>query len=243
MPNLFTQIKSSAPLMLIRRIRQRFLPRPEDIGIGQDHPLRFVQNSTGVIHIGAHRGEEAWIYNAFNLPVLWVEANPNLVPALTETISRYPKQKVIQALLTSQEGEEIDFWITNNDGASSSILPLGEHTKMFPGVEVTEKLLLASTTLEAVLSEHDNKRKLNSMIIDVQGAELEVLRGAGERITQFKNIYAECADFEIYRGCCTLSTLGQWLEHRGFSETRRDISQTTKGVGNTYDVLFQRKET
>lgn len=235
LPSLITK---SAPLMLLRRFRQRFFPRPEDIGIALDHPLRFIQKSTGVVHVGAHTGEEAWIYNSFGVPAIWVEANPSLMQRLEEEISRFPRQVAIQALLTQTAGEETDFWVTNNDGASSSTLPLKQHREMFPEIQVTSSIKLKSTTLDDLLRKHDPLRKFNAMVIDVQGAELNVLQGAPSRLEQFKWIFAECADFEIYENCCTLDSLSEWLSRRGFVEQSRYLTKEVSGIGRTYDVLF-----
>jgi FkbM family methyltransferase len=225
----------------LRRLRLKYFPRPEDIGIGKDHPLRFAESSTGIVHIGAHTGEEAWIYATFRRPVIWVEANPHLFPRLQKEISKYPKQIALQCLLTDREGESSDFLITNNDGASGSILQLAKHAQVYPEVEVTETIRLISRTLKSVLEENANYSKYNALVIDVQGAELTVLRGAGNRLKQFKWIYAECSDFELYKDCCTLYSLSTWLQEQGFYETRRNLMKDTDGIGSIYDVLFERR--
>ena len=35
-----------------------------------------LSNASGVLHLGAHYGQEAAQYAAFGLPVVWVEADP-----------------------------------------------------------------------------------------------------------------------------------------------------------------------
>ncbi|MEY3227286.1 MAG: hypothetical protein RLZZ536_1905 [Planctomycetota bacterium] len=226
--------------MFLRRVKQMLFPRPEYIGIGLDHELRFVERSSGVVHVGAHTGEEAWIYNAFRVPVIWVEANPELIPVLSNEIQKFSGQHALQALLTERDGEEVEFRITNNGGASSSVLQLGEHSKMYPDVNETSTVRLKSTTLERVLEKFDGHGRFDALVLDVQGAELLVLKGAGPRITQFKFIFAECSDFEIYKDCCTVESLSAWLKDFGYSELKRYVHHTAHGVGTVFDILFVR---
>lgn len=230
----------SRPFMMLRRLRQRFFPRPEDIGIGKDHPLRFASECRGLIHVGAHEGEEAWIYDALKIPqVLWVEGDPDLMSQLRKTISGFKRQTAVEALLAETAGELVTFYVTNNDGASSSVLPLGRHAEMYPEVEVAVQKNLVTETLEKILEIHDPSAVIDGMVIDVQGAELSVLKGAGDRLLQFKWIFAECSDFELYKGCCTLETLTHFLGTKGFLQRKKYVHKEKLGVGTIWDVLFE----
>ena len=40
--------------------------------------IKIIMKSKGVLHLGAHRGKEALIYNWFNKKVLWIEAIPEI---------------------------------------------------------------------------------------------------------------------------------------------------------------------
>lgn len=243
MGHFFQRFWKSSFLMRLRRLKQRWFPKPEHIGIGVDHPLRFTERCRGLIHIGAHLGEEGWIYNALRVPqVIWVEGDPDLMERLKVNISNYRGQVACQALLAEEAGRAISFYVSNNDGASSSILPLGLHERMYPEVVVTLQKTLLSDSLESLLRVVDPQGRVDAMVIDVQGAELSVLRGAGERIKQFRWVFAECADFELYKGCCTVETLTRFLQSRGFKVARTDLKKAVGGVGNAFDVLFVREK-
>jgi FkbM family methyltransferase len=243
MKNFLSRLSNSQMAMKLRRAKQRCFPRPEYVGIAKNHPLRFTERCRGVIHIGAHTGEEAWIYAALKVPVLWIEANPLLIPRLQDAIRGFSKQVAIQALLTDSPNETIPFVVTNNDGASSSILELADHRKIFPDVQESHRVLIKSTTLKNLLTENSAYSAYDAIVIDVQGAELLALKGAGDCLRKFRYIYAECADFEMYSGGCTLAQLAEWLETAGFFELRRDIHKTDPTVGTVYDVLFARRST
>ena len=49
----------------------------------------------GIIHMGAHRGQEATVYDWFNKKTIWIEANPNLIDFLKDNVSQYINQKII----------------------------------------------------------------------------------------------------------------------------------------------------
>ena len=37
---------------------------------------RLLSQARGIIHVGANKGQEAALYHRYNLPVIWVEADP-----------------------------------------------------------------------------------------------------------------------------------------------------------------------
>ena len=88
--------------------------------------IKALYNSSGVIHMGAHRGGEAPIYDWLQKKTIWIEANPQIIPELIDNVSRFPYQKIIHALLSNQDDENIEFKISSNDSASSSIFDFGK---------------------------------------------------------------------------------------------------------------------
>ena len=66
-------------------------------------------------------GEEASAYDWLHKKVLWIEANPIISEDLSENISKYFDQKYICALVGDENKKNVDFYISNNDAACSSI--------------------------------------------------------------------------------------------------------------------------
>lgn len=204
-------------------------------------PNRFLRNCRSVIHIGANDGGERDVYARFKLTVLWVEALPDMYQTLTANLSRYPAQKAVNALVTDRDGETYQFHVSNNSGASSSIYDLQEHKQLWPDVAFTKTINLKSTTLPTLLREAGMSAVgFDALILDVQGAELLVIQGAGRVLESLRYIKAEAADFESYRGCCTVATLSQALKEKGFVIRRKNRFAFKEGVGNYYDILFER---
>ncbi|WCJ59682.1 hypothetical protein NXS98_00770 [Fontisphaera persica] len=79
-------------------------------GLKKD-PFYYLRFSKGVIHIGAHKGQEAGLYAEYNLPVLWIEAVEEYFVELRKNIQRFPNQIAINAMLGSEDGKEQDFYI------------------------------------------------------------------------------------------------------------------------------------
>jgi FkbM family methyltransferase len=240
MSSIVETLRKSRLAMLIRKPWRRVFRRIEDSGLTPDNPLWFTRFSRGVIHVGAHAGQEAWIYGLFKKPVLWFEPIPEVFAKLKENIRRYPRQEAIQSLVTDVDGAEFQFNVSNCNGGSSSVFELGGHKEMYPGVEYVDKLTLRSVSLDSALATRKGAQPYNCLVMDVQGAELLVLKGAINTLPKIDWIFAECADFEIYENGCTYSDLKSFLEPKGFKEEKKFLKESREGLGTTYDVLFKR---
>jgi FkbM family methyltransferase len=204
-------------------------------------PDQFLGQCKGVIHVGANDGAERDLYARYSLPVLWVEALPDMFNTLAQNLRNYPRQRAVNALVTDKEGETYDFHVSSNSGASSSIYELKGHKELWPDVAVTSTIQLRSITLPTLLrDEGTSPSEFDALILDVQGAELLVIAGAGQVLDSVRFVKAEAADFEAYQGACTVSTLSQALEARGFVVRRKERFARKEGIGSYYDILFER---
>lgn len=186
---------------------------------------------TGVIHAGAHLGQEAKVYRSCGIDeVLWIEANPELLDELRANVEPLG-HRVASACLAATSGEVIRLNVADsasgdNRGMSSSLLPFGTHLERYPHVSYVSHIELTTTTLDAVVAEHAATRS-NLLVLDVQGYELQVLRGAAETLRHTDCVYSEINVDELYRGGALLPELDGFLEERGFArvETRMHGSQ------------------
>ena len=143
--------------------------------------------ANGIIHAGAHLVQERELYKELNLePVLWIEAHPDIATEAKKLLEVYPKQRLVNAALWSESGLEITLSEAGNEGSSSSLLELGLITGSHPQVVCTKRISVWTRTLEEVLStEEDFAGSINFLSVDTQGAEAEVIRGLGKRISNF----------------------------------------------------------
>jgi FkbM family methyltransferase len=189
---------------------------------------------TGIIHGGAHLGEEAATYHEFGVKkVLWIEGNPDLIPELRRNVASY-HHDVAQALLGAESGET-EFHVANN-GQSSSVLELGTHLTVHPDVKFVETKVLPVRTLDSVVGSHW-AFGYNFLNLDLQGYELEALRGGEQTLSRVNYVLSEVNVDELYVGCARLGDLDDFLTERGFELVALKMAGST-GWG---DGLWRRK--
>ncbi len=216
---------------LLRQTRAFFTPDPN----------RFVRDVTGVIHVGANTGQERDLYAAHGLDVVWVEPIPEVFEQLSARIAGFPKQRGLQCLVSDKDDQDYAFHIASNDGGSSSILELKHHKDVWPDVRFEKTITLRSKTLPTLLSLHQvDCRNYQALVLDTQGSELLVLRGASGLLPWFSYIKTEVAEFEAYAGCCQLEEVSAFLASHGFKEHSRRCFATRREGGSYYDVVYKR---
>jgi FkbM family methyltransferase len=198
--------------------------------IPEQYLYPYIKNKVrGAVHIGAHTCEELQFYYNIGLDdsnIIWFEANPKIVE---ENIKRLPNSKIYQAMLAENNGEERSFMITNN-GQSSSFLEFGTHKDDYSNIVEVDRITLKTTTLDSYnIPEH-----YNFLNIDVQGAELHVLKGSLETLKHIDYIYAEVNIQEVYKGCGLINEVEDLLKPYGFVRVLQDINPKV-GWG---DVLY-----
>lgn len=155
-----------------------------------------IENATMVLHIGAHKAQEASEYATFKKSVIWIEANPSLLPAIKKSISSFPKQKVLIALLGDINSEGVDFYLSNNDEQSSSIFNFGSEMN-HKGLQMVRSTRLPMRRLDECF-DIDEIKSGSHWIIDVQGAELKVLIGAGALLDKAYSLEIEVSTKDEY---------------------------------------------
>jgi FkbM family methyltransferase len=183
-----------------------------------------------VIHVGAHTGQEAETYARLGIgTVTWIEANPDVIPRLREHVEPFGHD-VVCAVLSDRRGEPIEFKVTNNE-QSSSLLAFGTHRYEHPEVKVTGSLSLITTTLDDLYDE-GRVPTARLLLLDVQGAELLVLKGAQRLLEQAECVYAEVNERPLYDGAVLLPELDAFLRERGFE--RVETALTIHGWGEAF---------
>ena len=106
--------------------------------------LEAISASKGILHMGAHRGTEAAVYDWFHKKTIWIEANPKIFIDLQNNVTSYVSQRAFNILLYEVDDKEFLFNISNNDGASSSIYDFGteslkDNLKMIETIKLKSK--------------------------------------------------------------------------------------------------------
>jgi FkbM family methyltransferase len=111
-----------------------------------------------------------------------------------------------------------EMWIENTNpwvgGMSSSLLEPKYHTEQYPDIIFDKKLEIEVSTLDEELK--GNESKFNILNIDVQGYELEVLKGSIKTLEHINIIFIEVNAIEMYKDCVLIDDLDKFLEQHGF---------------------------
>jgi FkbM family methyltransferase len=168
---------------------------------------------SGVLHVGAHEGEESADYLKFGWGhVVWVEAQPRLAAKLREQLDPQ-RNSVIEAAAWSQSGEKVKFNIASNS-QSSSLLEFGSHAESYPTIKYVGIIEVETKRLDEVFK---LPVRFNFINLDVQGAELEVLKGLDGILSGINWIYTEVNRKEVYKGCGTVEEIDNFLQEKGFN--------------------------
>ena len=200
--------------------------------------LRFLNKEIrGIIHIGAHKLEELPEYLNHNLDkIIWVEANPYKYEYIEKIIKNYD-QMFLGKFAAGCEEEEKTLNLANN-GESSSILEFGTHKKSYPNIIYTSKIKVNTKSVDRWLDEKKIIRKnFNFLNIDIQGYELEALKGMTKQLKIVDFIYLEVNFCEVYKGCPNISEIDDFLLN--FSFYRVGTVKTKDGWG---DAIYAKEK-
>lgn len=172
-------------------------------------------SSHGLLHVGAHEAEEHDEYVNSGLarvnPIIWVEAQRELAERLKNRLDPQ-SNKVYCGVAWDKDDEKLEFNITSKT-ASSSVYQLGDHKKMYPDIEVVEKLEVRTSRLDSLLKKDDI---FDFVVLDIQGAEGKALVGLGHRIKSVNWIFTEVSKRELYTGAMQFRELDSFLTDLGF---------------------------
>jgi FkbM family methyltransferase len=166
----------------------------------------------GILHIGAHHGQEAENYHKSGARVIWFEGMPDVFETLGHRIKSYPNQTAILAVL-GDSTRLVNFKVTDNEGQSSSVFSLAKGHR-FP-TKVVSEISLQMKRLDEILTAQD-LADFSHWVVDVQGAELIVLQGAGDLLNNCYTLDVEVSTYETYMGGAKFEELDSFLRKRGF---------------------------
>ena len=162
--------------------------------------------------MGAHLGEEAADYEKFGwTPVIWVEAQPNLVQTLNSKLES-SKHTVIEATIWEENGAPLKLNIASNS-QSTSLLNFGTHTDTYPDVTFVTEIEVITKRLDSIIKPNKMPNFIN---LDIQGVELPAIKSLGKLLLSIDYIYTEVNKKEVYEGCTLVTDLDEYLLVNGF---------------------------
>lgn len=195
----------------------------------------------GVLHIGAHHGQENTIYTSNNIEnIIYFEPLEKNFFILQQLITN-PQFDLINLAL-GNENKKVEMNVeTANNGQSSSILKPKLHLQQYPHIVFNERQEVNMMKLDDFMTSYksnskNKNKKFNFINIDVQGYELEVLKGSTETLKSIDYIISEVNRDFVYEGCVLIEELDSYLEEFNFKRLETTWDGVTWG-----DALYIKK--
>jgi len=183
-----------------------------------------------IIDVGAYDADSA-IYFAKAMPYLKVIGfEPNPVPFRRAVVnSQNYKNIEIHNLGFFDKPGEVDFYLTKDD-VSSSLFDLETTTES----EFDSKIKVRVDTLDSYFKTTD---EILLIKLDVQGAELSILKCGTETLGKTKMVLTEMLIADLYRGGCHYYELDEVMRRNGFTLHTLFSNYNNEGA-KYFDALY-----
>ena len=195
-----------------------------------------------VIQVGASVGQEMPMFlNAGVNKGIFIEALPQPFQLLQQVCAPHKNFVPVNMLACGVDAETHSFHVASNFGQSSSIKRPTRHTQVYPTVTFNESVDLQGYRLDTIVKAAATKffngdSQFDLLFIDVQGAELEVFKGATETLARARYVYTEVTYGTDYEGAVTYSDVDSYLRMHGFVCSALEIDPTFRAHGNAIFV-------
>jgi len=197
-------------------------------------------NFETIIDVGAAIGEysEAAHFIFRDAKIIAFEPIPDSFEKLKVIATQIKKMQCFNLALSDKEGEA-EFHLNEFNFSSSLLNMTKTHKEIFPFTKNETIIKVRTDKLENVL-EHLDLKKPILLKIDVQGAELKVLKGTTELLKNIDVIQLEVSFMNFYDGQASIEDIISFLKSFGFSAFLQ-ISPVCKGRTLLYsDFIFMK---
>lgn len=198
-------------------------------------------NPATVVDIGANRGQFSLLCRELFPDASIYSFEPLAGPAgIIRSLFRSAENFQLFVSAIDEKSGMATMNVSRSDD-SSSLLPItNQQSEMFPG---TEKVNTEQVRV-GVLSDYLETSDISGsalLKIDVQGYELNVLKGCGKLLNQFEHCYVECSYRELYQGQALAPEIMKFMTDSGFDVVGKFNTHTDKaGAPIQCDILFHR---
>lgn len=198
-----------------------------------------------VVQVGASVGQELDYFHKNGIRAgLFIEALPEPFSMLHNACRGYSNYFPVNSLVSSRDNQSLNMYVASNFGQSSSILPPTRHKSVYPNVKFDKSFQTTGFRLDSIVN---SARKsffsefgmLDLLFMDVQGAELEVLKGGTQILSEVKLIYTEVTYGTDYEEAVSYCDIDFYLRMHGFLLSSFEIDPSFRGHGN---AIYVRKD-
>lgn len=191
-------------------------------------------NIKGIIHIGAHFGQEIPEYIGCGIQdIILFEPLSKNFEILESHVSDMNANISGHQVALGNDEKMVTMYLSSNDQMSSSILKPKKHLQNHPNVLFKGTEEVEMKKLDSFLEETKDYNFIN---IDVQGYELEVFKGGIETLKSIDYVYCEVNRDEVYENNVFVEELDEFLSR--YNMERVETSWDGQIWG---DALYVRK--
>lgn len=165
-----------------------------------------------ILDIGAHEG--TWTYGARRVfddsHFLLIEANPSHEPILRDYTASDPELDFVIGLLGDRRRPQVDFYWSTSDSSVGNSIYIEQTNNPF------KKISLPMVRLDDLLASRE-PRDYQLIKLDVQGAELDVLRGGINALTKAEFVLLEASVVQYNVGAPLLHEVIGFMHDSGFT--------------------------
>jgi FkbM family methyltransferase len=187
----------------------------------------------GIIQLGAHRFQEKEIFTGLGVfNFVLVEPQRQAFEIMKE------RAKGLNALCFNVAvSDKRGFFTMNcdnvNQGQSSSLLKPKDHLIIYPGIEFPRTETVEVELLENLPFDWD---KYNVLVMDLQGNELNAMKGSGNLLNYIDAIYTEVNFREMYQDGCLMEELDEFLDKFKFKRVATGPDFNNQGWSDAFYV-------
>jgi FkbM family methyltransferase len=195
---------------------------------------KYNMNISGIIHIGAHHGQEVreYVENGYQDIIMFEPLRENF-RVLEENLKNMNANITAHQVALGNKEKNVVMYLSDNGLLSSSVLKPKVHLQLHPSVGFPTTEEVEMKRLDSFVKE---TKKFNFINMDVQGYELEVLKGGKKTLKHIDYVYCEVNRDELYEGNVFIEDLDKFLADYSMERVETDWAGTLWG-----DALYIRK--
>lgn len=192
-------------------------PPVTDFSVTKEYICRLVSNpNPTILEIGCHHGTHTlWFLDMFDSPrIFCFEPDPRAALRFKQNLGDRPEISFYEYAIGSKNGETTFYMSSGRKNElmpedwdySGSIRKPKYHLKLHPWCKFEENIIVNTKTLDTWCQE-TTIDKIDFIWMDVQGAEIDVIRGGRNVLKKTRYLYTEYSNKELYEGQISLKQL------------------------------------
>jgi FkbM family methyltransferase len=221
---------------LIEKIKYRLSPQKHLGSVEKPFFKQFLPSNPNILEAGANSGSDT-----LELSQLWPQGQIHAfepVPAVFSVLQKKSRTRsniyCYPYALSKSSGKATLHISSGTSDGSSSLFPPKEHLDDHKDVFFDDKLEVESISIDD-WSTRFHIQQLDMLWLDLQGYELEAMKGAANMLSGVRVVYTEVFLKESYAGVTLYPELKGWMLEQGFKVVREELPWAEGG-----NVLFVR---